>query len=131
MAAIANVVLGDGASPTVNHTYKPASINGPLATWVDATRSDGKPAGFSLLTLSNTPPSGNSKVYKVRLKLVIPYSDDLFVDPANVYSTTTEVTFLLPTRSDQTQRLDALAMIASAFVDPQVISAVGDLENVY
>lgn len=132
MAAIASVNLMDGSNPTpVEHQYKPSKINGNLATWIDSSRSNGKSAGFSVLTISNTAPQGTSKVYKVRAKLVVPYSDDGFIDPLQVYSTTAEVTFLLPLRATAQDRSDILALMVSLLDDQQVKTAVGDLESVY
>jgi hypothetical protein len=76
------------------------------------------------LSMSVTPPSKTSKLYKVRCKIVAPVADA--VTGLLSHSNTADFTFLLPKQSLTTERtgllLDVSELIAHAVVEEQVVA---------
>lgn len=71
MPQLTNIVLKDGASTPVSHTYNPNGISGTVATLVERAAS-GVPLGLPTLTLSSTTTSqGRSKVKAVLSRPIV------------------------------------------------------------
>ncbi|DAD51195.1 TPA_asm: coat protein [ssRNA phage SRR7976325_13] len=69
MAAIANIVVNDGATTPVAHTFAPAKTSADVALLED--RVAGIYIGFNKLTLALTRPNGAAKNATRNLKLSI------------------------------------------------------------
>lgn len=75
MAAIANVVLMDGAATPVAHTFTPIGVKNGIAQWKD--KVTGIAAAFPRLTFMMREPTKALPAHKVSAKLVVPTIDTL------------------------------------------------------
>jgi len=122
MAAIANVVISDFATPTpVAHTFSPSKTVSDFAQWED--RAAGVYIGFNKLTLQLSRPTGNSKIGNRNLRLlvkletpkmeVISNSTISGIAPAPTvsYRPVVECIFTLPERCNLQDRKDMSALL--------------------
>lgn len=70
MAAIADIVIADGASSPVNHTFNPVSRDVNLAKYKD--KSGGITVGYPTLELTDRWQDGSTGSYKMTWKLSVP-----------------------------------------------------------
>ncbi len=140
MPAIGNIVIADGQTTPVNHTFSPVGINADMvAMWDD--RSPGYAIGYNNLSVSLRKPSngGGARNYKAQLKLVLPTlevtspstSTGIQPAPTKAYDCMVNVEFVLPERSSVQNRKDLLTLLKNALAHATVTSVVQDLENVY
>lgn len=138
MPAIGNLTINDGAATPVAHTFAPVGVDGSLATYAD--RVGGIPVGYGKITVNLREPSnGASGVYKATVKILVPTLEQTSpstatgIQPAPTVAFTTAVhmDFLLPARSSQQNRKDALAYAKNLLANAVVDNVVTNLENVY
>lgn len=138
MPAIGNVVINDGATTPVAHTFAPVGVVGSLATLAD--RIGGIPVGYGKITVNiREPQNGQSGVYKVSIKVMVPTLDVTSpstatgIQPAPTvgYTTACMMDFLLPARSTQQNRKDVLAFVKNLLSNASIVSVVQDLESIY
>ncbi|DAD52030.1 TPA_asm: coat protein [ssRNA phage Esthiorhiza.3_8] len=134
MPAFGNIVINDGASTPVSHTFSPVKIDGDVATWAD--RSSGVPSKYYLLSASNRDPSGgNGQVNREQFSVVFPVVAD-GTDPAVKAGTLLRTlrfdgTVLIPVSSTLQERKDVYAFIKNYLASSVVSSMIQDLEHVY
>lgn len=132
MPANSPIVIADGASTPVNHTFSPNSIDGNIAAFKE--RVTGVPIGYPELTVSMRDPGKGSQVYKGQLKLVLP-TVVTSTDASGKVVTTTDYTcsasaeFLLPIKSTQQNRTDIVKMLANALNEANIKKVLIDLER--
>jgi len=137
MAAFAPVVINDGATTPVAHTFAPVAINGTLASFSD--RATGISIGYPSLTASLQVPTRTSRLNKVRVKTVMPVLEILGavnaqgIAPAPVkgFDLTADTTFILPERASLQNRKDIAAMHTNALVNAIIKAMIVDLESIY
>lgn len=139
MASIASLTLTDATSPTpVNRTFSPVNIDSlGVARWAD--RSGGIALGYPVASLHVRPPTKQSRVYKVQLKLVTPVLEvtspstatGIQPAPTKAYDLTTVVEMFLPERSSLQERKDILAMLRDFLSEAITTAAVEDFEAIY
>jgi hypothetical protein len=139
MPAIAPIVIYNGATPPVGHSFVPESITGDVATWSD--RVAGVAVGFSYITQQVRKPvkGSQSKVYKVTQKVWVPTlevtspSTGTGIQPAptKAYDCMCIMEWLLPERSITANRLDLWAFVTNSLASAQLKAAVVDLDPVY
>lgn len=139
MPAIGNVVINDGATTPVAHTFAPAGIEGITASYAD--RSGGIPVGYYSLDVSLRKPSPKSleKMYKATFRVKTPIleatspSTSTGIQPAPTvgYNPLAEVSFWLPERSSLQNRKDLRAFVKNLLADAVVTALVENLESVY
>jgi hypothetical protein len=139
MPAIGNVVINDGATTPLAHTYAPAGISGPIAYYAD--RSGGIPVGYFTLDISLRPPSPQSteKMYLATFRIKTPILEQTSpstatgIQPAPTvgYTPICEMKFWLPERSTLQNRKDLRAFAKNLLADAVVTAVVENLESVY
>lgn len=132
MAAIGNIVINDGATTPVAHTFSPVGINSDnVAFWDD--RSPAYPVGFNSLSASLRKPSNGSatKNYKAQLKLVLPTLEVGATVPTKAYDCLVNIEFVMPQQASLQNRKDLLALTKNALAHATVTSMIENLENVY
>jgi len=137
MPAIGNIVINDGAATPVAHTFAPVTITGPIASFAD--RSGGISVGYPVISASLTAPSKTSRLYKARLKLVLPVLETISNStmsgiapaPTKAYDLTADMTFLMPERSTLQNRKDILALAKNLLADAVVTALVQNNETIY
>jgi hypothetical protein len=141
MAAIANLVINDGAATPVAHTFAPAKTSADYALFED--RVGGVYVGYNKLSVSLTRPKGPSKDgvnrnLKVNVHVELPTLEVVSTidigyqrPPSVAYRCVAELTFTLPERCALQNRKDILALVKNALSNAQVVSAVQDYELPY
>lgn len=132
MPQLTNIVLKDGASTPVNHTYNPNGISGTVATLVERAAS-GVPLGLPTLTLSSTTTSqGRSKVKAVLARPIVQTQSVNGVSKGIVVRTayaTVELSF--DASSELQERKDQAALVKSLFDDASFTDMVNNLSTLY
>jgi len=131
MPAIGNVVIKDGASTPVDHTFGVVTTDGKVATFAD--RAGGIPAEFPLLKISSTVPAGTQRYFRVELSISMPKSA---VDPQTGKSyiarqTQVRTIYTLPETGVLQERKDIHAFEKNLLNLALVTSLVQDLEAIY
>lgn len=137
MPAIGNIVINDGASTPVAHTFAPVTILGTMASYAD--RSSGISVGYPTITASLTAPSKTSRLYKARLKVVFPVLETISNStmsgiapaPTKAYDLTADMTFLMPERSTLQDRKDILALAKNLLANAVTTALVENNETIY
>lgn len=139
MPAKGNIVLADGQSTPVNHTFAPSMERQDVQEFAD--RSGGIPVGFPVLTVSlRKPANGNGNgAYKAVLKVVVPTleqtspSTTTGIQPAPTvaYNCVANVDMILPGRSTLQERKNLLAYIKNALSHADLVKVIQDLDPIY
>jgi hypothetical protein len=134
MSAVSNVVINDGATTPVAHTFNPARVSPELVTYQD--RSAAVVAGYNVLTIGTRYASNGNSGQKVTLKIVAPTlavtapttGTGIQPNPVAAYSCLATVEFVLPSASTLQNRKDILAFVKNLMAQTVVSQAVQDLD---
>lgn len=138
MAAFAPIVINDGATTPVAHTFSPVNIDvSGVAKFAD--RVTGISIGFPVLTLLVKNPSKTSRNYRVSGKVVVPTLEvtapstatGIQPAPTKAYDLLGTFEFVLPERSTKAERDNLLAYVKNFLANSNVTNAVGTLEAIY
>lgn len=137
MPAFSSLTINDGQATPVAHVFSPATLVGTEAKYMD--RSSGITVGFPVITTNVSLPSKNSKLTKVRLKVVSPVLEvvnsstysGITPAPTRAYDMTFDCTFFLPERSSLAQRKDILAYARNLLASIYTASLIETQETVY
>lgn len=138
MPAIAAVVINDGATTPVAHTFSPVTIDAMgVAKWAD--RSGGIALGFPVLSLNVKAPSKESRNYKLTMKISTPIlevtspSTATGIQPAPTlaYTPLADVTVTFNERTTLQERKNVNAYLKNALAHANWTSAVESLEGQY
>jgi len=137
MPAFSTITLNDGQATPVAHSFSPNVLNGELATYQD--RVGGIALGYPVVSLTSTEPNKNSRVAKVRAKLVVPVLETVTGSstggfapaPTRAYDLTADMTFFLPERSTLAQRKDILAYAKNLLSNAIMTNLVETQDKVY
>lgn len=137
MPSFSSLTINDGQATPVAHTFAPGTLVGTEAKYID--RSTGITVGFPMITANVSLPSKQSKMTKVRLKVVAPVLEvvnsstysGITPAPTRAYDMTFDGTFFLPERSSLAQRKDILAYAKNLLANALVTSLVETQETVY
>ncbi len=137
MAARANLVLNDGATTPVSHTFKPAqSVNGVLI-WRDSNTTIF--AGQAVVSCVQRLADKKSKTTKVSWKLETPVlevtspstSTGIQPAPTVAYRPLATAELVIPDRMSLQERKDLLAMFTNLLTRPTTTSQIQDLDLIY
>jgi hypothetical protein len=136
MAQIANIVVADGATTPINHTFF------PLATRPDAQYREAIASlplvGQGVTELVNR--SGpTATLQRVRVKLALPALEAVTGNNAEGYTAAPKVAYtnsavidlILPARGTVQQRKDLRVMLSNLLKDAQVIDLIDNLNTPY
>jgi len=128
-----SIVIKDGASTPVNHTYMPSKIDSNnVATFQE--RVSGVPVGYPTLTWSLRAPSPQSATYKMVGKLTLPKvvsaTDSSGVSVMRVdYTNIGTIELVVSSRSTKQERTDLRAQLQSLLAAPAIVTSADDLES--
>lgn len=137
MPAVSSIIINDGATTPVAHTFSPTKVEGPLATYHD--RAGGVSIGYPALSIQAVQPSKSQRLYKTTLKVVMPVlenvtgtsSSGFTPAPTKAYDMVAIVHVLAPERSTTQNRKDILAFVKNALAHATLTSVVQDNEVIY
>lgn len=139
MAAIANIVINDGKTTPVAHTFAPVTSSDPngVAVWTD--RATGVAVGFPILSLKLRAPSKGSRNYKLTSKVKLPVlnvtspstGSGIQPLPSVAYNIEANIEFLMPEASLLADRKDFFAFVKNYLSNAVWTAAVENYEEVY
>lgn len=146
MPALAPIVINDGASTPVAHTFNPSGPDKNGVTYL-YDRSGGIAIGFPSLALDLREPlpakagqaSYANRIFRATAKVVFPVLEvtspttgtGIQPAPTKSYDMTVKIEFLLPERSSLQNRKDILAYAKNILANGNMTSLVQDLEAIY
>ncbi|UUW21428.1 MAG: hypothetical protein [Sanya fiers-like virus 55] len=134
MATLANIVINDGQSTPVAHTFEPARRVGNSIEWHD--RASGVLAGFNRIMLTSVAPKKlASGVYRVTVKVMAPTlavtapssGTGIQPNPVAAYFTESIHTFNIPAASTADARKTARLYAIGALSNAQIVDAIDKL----
>lgn len=126
MAAVAPIVINDGASTPVSHTFSPSRQSGDLFAFTD--RAPGVAAGFNVISVVTRYGSSSNAGQRVTLKITLPTlavtspqsGTGVQPNPVAAYTSLATLEFLIPNAADAAARANLIAfaknLLATAFV---------------
>lgn len=135
MPAIAPIVIADGATTPVNHTYNPDQNDMSSARWVEPAAS-GVAIGMNAITMSRRGPVNGGSSHKVtfgiELPKVVTTTDTSGKSVTSVdYTNRVEINLLLDKRSVKQDRKDLRVLVHNLLNDVAVQALVDDLIGIY
>lgn len=131
MAQIANIVINDGATTPVAHTFKPIGSpnGGAFNFWVE--RPNGKAEFQREVRARTIQPASATKPNKVDLTILVPQTDTVAGVETLVSMDRVDVTFTLSPLSSTQARKDLRSYLRNLLEDSQVVAMVDGLENAF
>lgn len=129
MPAIAALVINDGASTPVAHTFNPVTTNGSLAKWAD--RSPSIAAGYRTITHEVLEPAGNRTVNKITMGFYFPTVATVSGVDTVVRYQSAQVIFNFSPDSTQQERDDARTYVENFIKNSTVVTSVENIEPFY
>lgn len=140
MAARSNIVINDGQTTPVSHTFSPCSGDGNVAgvsmiRYED--RSGGISVGFPTVVFATRKPAGKLRNHKLAITVSRPVLENVSNStvsgiapaPTVAYDVVFRGEFILPERSTMDARKDLLAYVKNLLANAATTSAVQDLES--
>lgn len=122
------IVVNDGKTTPVAHTFSPVTTDGYVATLKERS---GLPIEFSSLGISVRPPVKGSEVYKTRLTLAVPHTVTVDGRASVDYTETVTIDILTNERSSTQDRKDIRVLAANLLLNATVVTVVENLEPLY
>lgn len=129
MPALGNIVLKDGQSTPVDHTFTPVTTNGALAELANRTASS--PRGFENLRIEMLKPAGGATAYKLRVGFNDPVEANVDGVVTVVRNNSAEIKLNFSADSTAQERLDTLAMMASLLGHATIKLMAQNVEPIY
>lgn len=138
MPAFGNIVINDGATTPVAHTFAPRTIDAKGVAFHD-DRAGGVSIGYPTISISSVAPTATSKMYKVRAKVTLPVLENVTGStssgftpaPTLAYTLTANLEFITPARCSQQNRKDLLAFVKNLLSHATMTSVVADNDAIY
>jgi len=136
MSAFADVVINDGQTTPVAHTFKARNIVNAVAKWQDIV--GGIPVGYPTITAELREPKGTTRNYRLSLKVTVPVLETISgstlagitAAPQKAYDVTFFGDIVAPERSTTASRKDALAYFKNLLSNASFVSMIQDLDFV-
>jgi hypothetical protein len=137
MAAVAPIVINDGAATPVSHTFNPARQSGDLFEWHD--RSAGVAAGFRKIAVTTRYGQPSNAGQRITLKVSVPTlavtaptnGSGVQPNPTAAYTTLATIEFMVPNAADAAARADILAYVKNLMATTFVANMVNNLDAPY
>lgn len=138
MSAFSPIVISDGQTTPVAHTFSPVKIDS-IGVAKFADRATGIAIGFPALTFSLRSPNKTSRNYKLMAKVVVPTlevtspstASGLQPAPTKAYDLIATIEFVLPERSTSVERANLLAYAKNFLANSNITNAVNSFEEIY
>lgn len=137
MSQVSNIVINDGATTPVAHTFQPSRVATELAIYQD--RSAGVIAGFNILSIGTRFADKKNGAQKVTVRLALPTlavtapttTTGIQPVPVAAYECFANIEFVLPSPSSVQNRKDLLALVKNLLATSVITDAVVDLNPPY
>lgn len=130
MPEVNSIVLQDGKTTPANHTFTRFNVAGMTAKLINSVATTLQ--GREILTHEVRPPNGRDGAHRVRIGLGMPVEATDSDGMVNIDHTSSgEVILNFAQKSTSQERLDLLAILASALASPEVVASVENVEPFY
>ena len=137
MAQVTSIVINDGATTPVAHTFAPSRVAADLVSYQD--RSAGIVAGFNILTIGTRFADKKNGAQKVTVRLALPTlavtapttTTGIQTVPVAAYECFASIEFVLPSPSSVQNRKDLLALVKNLMANGAIDNAVVNLDPPY
>lgn len=137
MAAVASIVLANGETVPVNHTFAPAIVKSELVELHD--RSGGIVAGYGRISFGLRAPTQGSDAYKGTVKVVVPTLEQTSPStatgiqpaPTRAYDCLAVCDLVFPTRSTLAERKNLFAYLKNLLAKAESTLLVENFEMPY
>lgn len=137
MAQVTSIVINDGATTPVAHTFAPSRVAADLVSYQD--RSAGIVAGFNILTIGTRFADKKNGAQKVTVRLALPTlavtapttTTGIQPVPVAAYECFASIEFVLPSPSSVQNRKDLLALVKNLMANGAIDNAVVNLDPPY
>lgn len=132
MSAIANLVIADGATTPVSHTFSPVQSN-PAAIFRDTDAAKPYLASQYRVTAISRLNSNVKGLSRVKFTLELPTMGNGVSLPTSEvdYTTTIHIEMIAPNRGIKQERKDARTLAKNLLLDAQVIDMMDELRAAY
>lgn len=136
MSTLANLVINDGQTTPVAHTFNPSYQRDDLIKWVD--RSGGIVAAYPEISVGRRFASKQRAATKETLKVVVPVLENTSPStttgippaPTVAYEILFNLEVVRPTRTDQGKMNDAFAFFVNALANALIKGEIKDADVV-
>jgi hypothetical protein len=132
MAAASDIIINDGQSTPVAHTFTPFSKDGSMVVWLERTTAHTS-AGFYPLTVSQSSPNGKSPVVRTKITLALPL--EAYNSSTGIYSYTDTsrviLDVLMPVSMVAAGRADVYAYLKNLMAHATIEATIKDLSPPY
>lgn len=129
MPAFAAVVINDGATTPVAHTFSPVTTDGAASELADRTAST--PAGFRKLQFSVAQPSGQRTAYQIAIGHYNPVEATVSGVTSVVRACSAKLSLNFAPDSTAQERKDTLAYLVNYLSNATVKTAIENIEPFY
>lgn len=132
MAAASDIVVNDGQSTPVAHTFSPARKDGGLVIYEERTTAN-SPRGFYTLGVSQTSPKAANAVIRTKLSFEVPI--EVHDTNLDVYTYPSSMRFnidvLMPKDISTDDRADMAAYIKNILTHATIQALIANLDAPY
>lgn len=129
MPSLNQIVINDGASTPVAHTYSPVTTDGQLALLKEKV---GLPKGFPSLTISCRQPVNGNGLYRVRIGLQLPTLVTGADGSSTVaYTRSASLDMVIPDSTTAQERKDLRVLVANLLLNASVTSVIESPEPLW
>lgn len=137
MSQVTTIVINDGATTPVAHTFAPSRVAPDMVTYQD--RAAGIVAGFNILTMATRYADKKNGAQKVTIRMALPTlavtapttTTGIQPVPVAAFECFANIEFVLPSASSVQNRKDLHALVKNLMAHAAIISAVVDLDPPY
>lgn len=137
MAAVAPIVINDGAATPVAHTFNPSRQSGDLFEFTD--RVSGVAAGFNKISVLTRYGAASNAGQRVTMKVTVPTlavtapssGTGVQPNPTAAYTGLATIEFLIPNASDAVARANLLAYVKNLMATSFVANMIQNLDAPY
>lgn len=137
MSQVTNIVIADGATTPVNHTFAPSRVSPELVTYQD--RSAGIVAGFNILSIGTRYADKRNGAQKVTVRLALPTlavtapttTTGIQPVPVAAFECFASIEFVLPSASSPQNRKDLWVLVKNLLANVTIENAVVNLDPAY
>lgn len=132
MSAIANIVIADGATTPVNHTFVPVQSS-PVAGWRDSDAAKAYTASQYRISAVSKLNGSTRGLSRVKMTVELPTMGNGVSLPTSEvdYTTTMMVEIIAPNRGLKQERKDVRTLVKNLMSDAQVIDLIDELRAAY
>lgn len=129
MPAITNIVINDGESTPVAHTFAPVTTNGSIAKL--ASRTGSIPQNWEQMTVDVKQASSAEGAHQVRIGVGDPVEATVNGTVVQDHLSSFEIKFNLSQKSTLQERKNLLKLAYNALANATIVTVVENIEPIY